>query len=136
MFNFNFSGLIEIIMIKKFITFLAFLLFIAINLSAQDSFQVLFESTNDKGVGYIMEDINGNFLAVGSEADPLDGIYDNKIWKISSSGDTSNLLKYNELIILEADTLFNKPWLKKYIFSNYLGISELRVLRMTLGITY
>jgi hypothetical protein len=75
---------------KKFITILAFLLFFAFNLSAQDSFQVLFQSSNDKSSSFILEDMAGNFIITGSEVDPIDGIAKNKIWKISDSGDTSS----------------------------------------------
>jgi len=75
---------------KKFITFFAVLLFIAFNLSAQNSFQVLFQSSNDKTSSFILEDNAGYFILTGSEFDPIDSIAKNKIWKISDSGDTSS----------------------------------------------
>lgn len=157
----------KMIIKSLFLTLSSILLLIGLNLQAQHSFQVLFESTNDKGAGYIMEDINGNFLMVGTEYDPVEKIYNNKIWKVTStgdtssfqidlgndqsgfnyidrtsdtsylimgtSGDTSNWLNYNELIILETDTLFNMKWMKKYSFAEYLYMSDTRVLKDDFG---
>jgi hypothetical protein len=75
---------------KEFIAILAFLLFFAFNLSAQDSFQVLFQSSNDKTSNFVLEDYSGNFILTGAEIDPTDSIRKNKIWKVTDSGDTSS----------------------------------------------
>jgi hypothetical protein len=61
-----------------------------IKVNSQSSFQILFQSPNDKTSGFILEDKFGNFILTGAEIDPVDSIRKNKIWKVSNSGDTSS----------------------------------------------
>jgi hypothetical protein len=66
------------------------LISICIKVNSQSSFQVLFQSSNDKTSSFDLEDNLGNFITTGSEVDPSDSIWKNKLWKISAYGDTSS----------------------------------------------
>jgi hypothetical protein len=59
------------------------------NLFAQNTFELLFDSPYAKSALYVIENSKGQYVVVGAEASNIDGIGRNKIWKITSQGDTS-----------------------------------------------